>query len=76
MSLISASYSLLSYGNGGDEPLIHLDDVHCNGDESTLAQCSNSGIGIHNCREGRDEAGVICTSKTCYCLVHLVYFVM
>ena len=37
--------------------------------KNTLAQCSNSGIGIHNCCEGRDEAGV---SKTCYCLVHLV----
>ena len=42
---------------------IHLDDVHCNGDEMTLAECYHRGIGIHNCREGTEEAGVICTSK-------------
>ena len=44
-------------------PPIHLDNVHCNGDEMTIAECSHLGIGIHGCIEGAEEAGVICTSK-------------
>ena len=52
------SYPLKSYGN--DNLLhFHLDDVDCDGTESTL-----SGIGNHNCFEG-EEAGVVCNSKLC-----------
>ena len=31
-----------------------------------LSECSHQGIGIHNCVEGSEEAGVICTSKFNY----------
>ena len=37
----------------------NLDDVHCNGDESTLLECLQSGPGFHNCIPGKD-AGVKC----------------
>ena len=61
---LSASYPLQGFGDRDDvSPPIHLDDVHCNGDEMKLAECYHRGIGIHNCVEGAAEAGVVCTSK-------------
>ena len=42
---------------------IHLDDVACYGNESKLSECKHRGIGLENCEEGVDEAGVICTGK-------------
>ncbi|CAI8040795.1 Deleted in malignant brain tumors 1 protein, partial [Geodia barretti] len=55
-----ASYALLSFG-AGQSSTIHLDDVHCIGSEERITECSHSRIGIHNCRAGTEEAGVICT---------------
>ena len=56
----SVSYPLFEYNSGND---IHLDNVDCNGNESTLSECTHRGIGIHNCYGGFEEAGVICTSE-------------
>ena len=35
---------------------MHLKDVNCTGDEASLFQCPNHGVGIHDC----DEAAVLC----------------
>ena len=39
-----------------------LDDVNCDGSELLLLNCSNVGVGNHNCNNSKD-AGVRCQSN-------------
>ena len=62
----------LGYSNASNAPMsahfgqgsgqIWLDDVHCQGHESSIAECSHSGWDNHNCGHSED-ASVICSSK-------------
>ena len=54
---------------------IFLDNVDCRGNETSLANCSHRGIGVHNCRHYQD-AGVNCSQGMlmlcmygCVCMV-------
>ena len=48
----------------------HLDEVECTGNEIMLSDCAHGGIGVHDCFERFEEAGVICggMSKTFFML--------
>ncbi|KAK6487410.1 neurotrypsin-like isoform X1 [Huso huso] len=48
----------MAYFGEGEGP-IHLDDVRCSGQESSLSECEAHRGGQHNCRHSED-AGVIC----------------
>lgn len=48
------------FGEGNS--VIWLDDVRCEGNESTLTECLTSAWGTHNCRHSED-AGAVCSGK-------------
>ena len=49
------------YGVGTGRIL--LDDVHCNGNERTIDECSHSGWGVHNCQH-REDVAISCIRST------------
>ena len=57
-SLLAAHDGRFGQGRGA----IFLDNVNCNGTEHRLINCTNPGVGVHNCGHYED-AGVVCVGK-------------
>ncbi|KAA0720894.1 Antigen WC1.1 [Triplophysa tibetana] len=50
---------IVNFGSGSGQ--IWMDDVHCNGSESSLKNCTSNGWGVHNCYHSLD-IGIICSN--------------
>ena len=50
-----------SFGEGTG--IVWLDNVQCQGTESSLLLCSHLGLAVHNC-EHNEDAGVVCSSES------------
>lgn len=44
---------------------IFLDDVQCQGSETSLGQCQHQGLSVHNCGH-HEDASVICSGTCCW----------
>lgn len=53
-------------------PFYHLDEFRCYGNESLLSDCQHGDIGIHDCLEFFEEAGVICNGRLYWDLLYLL----
>ena len=62
--VIIINFSAQAYYGWNTPNSVILDDVHCYGTESNIAQCTNNGIGTHDCNAAIEAAGVQCTTYT------------
>ena len=51
------------YSNGTESGPIWLDNVKCNGQESTIAACQHNGWGINSCNH-KNDIGITCYDST------------
>ena len=58
LPLADGAFGSAKYGKGNTR--IHLGNVFCSGSENLLVDCSNPGIGVHDCTHSKD-AGVQCS---------------
>ena len=65
------TYYSSAYFGAGTGP-IWLDDLGCTGSELTLLQCSNRGLGSHNCGHYED-VGVRCSETGSLFKIKLFY---
>ena len=72
MTFLSLSGGTGIQAYGGGTGTILLDDVGCTGSESRLWQCTNRGIGVHNCVHSED-AGVTCTAVRKSVRIYITY---
>ena len=59
LGFLGAFEAVLSGGFGKGSGPIHLNEVHCVGNERSLVDCPANAIGHHNCNHDED-AGVRC----------------
>ena len=61
---------------GAGSGRIWLDDVRCQGNEKSIANCQHRGWGVHNCDHSED-ASVICSSgRNGYDSTYFVYTIL
>ena len=61
------------FGSGSTDMPIFLDELVCNGSESSITQCRSSGWGRHNCYH-HEDVGAICHNTTgIYSTVKFIY---
>ncbi|KAH3690275.1 hypothetical protein DPMN_192154 [Dreissena polymorpha] len=59
-----------TYGPGSDSQLIHLDNVHCEGNEDTLLECRHNAIDYTDCNH-KEDVGVVSKAAT-HAVIRLV----